>query len=107
MVTEKKNLKIIWTRTAERQLFHVLEYWINKNKSPRYAEKLSDLVWNHTFFLSQNPYASTESNFPDIRRASLGPFSLFFKVYQNELLIMAFWDNRQDPEKLRNLLLSS
>ena len=107
MATEKKFLKIKWTQTAEDQFFHVLRYWTNKNKSSRYAEKLADLVWTHTVFLCQNPLTSPESQFPGLRRAALGPFSLYYKVHLEELIIMAFWDNRQDPEKLQELLQNS
>ena len=104
MVSRKKSLKIVWTRTAELQFFHVLEYWIEKNKSLRYAEKLADLVWSRTIFLSQNPYTATETQIPDIRRSVLGPFSIYYKPQQEEILILAFWDNRQDPKKLKKLL---
>ena len=104
MVAKKKGLKIIWTQTAEKQFFHVLEYWTEKNRSSRYAEKLADFVWQRTIFLSQNPYTSKTTPFPGIRRAALGTFSLYYKVQQEELLIMAFWDNRQDPKKLQKLL---
>ena len=107
MAAEKKGLRIKWTRTAELQFFHVLEYWTEKNRSTRYAEKLADLVWTRTIFLSRNPFTSSESGFPNLRRAALGPFSLYYKVQQEELVVMAFWDNRQDPGKLQKFLSRS
>jgi hypothetical protein len=36
--------------------------------------------------------------------ASLGNFSIFYKVSEEDITITAFWDNRQDPEKLLNIL---
>jgi len=34
----------------------------------------------------------------------MGHFSLFYKITDTEIIITAFWDNRQDPAKLLQLL---
>ena len=95
---------IEWTETAERQFFDILEYWINRNKSTRYSEKLSELVWDRTNFIASNPYASPKTTFARTNKAAIGHYSIFYKVTDTKILIMAFWDNRQDPKKLLDLL---
>jgi hypothetical protein len=30
----------------------------------------------------------------------MGHFSLYYMVDEYQIIVMAFWDNRQDPEKL-------
>ena len=47
-------------------------------------------------------YKSTD--FKDVRVASLGNFSIYYKVTEKSILITAFWDNRQDPRKLIDFL---
>jgi hypothetical protein len=44
------------------------------------------------------------ADFPNTRVASMGHFSIFYKVIDEAILITAFWDNRQDPKKLLELL---
>ncbi len=44
------------------------------------------------------------AEFPDTQVAAMGHFNLFYKVTDNAIIIIAFWDNRQDPEKLLELL---
>ncbi len=34
----------------------------------------------------------------------MGHFSLLYKFNENEVIITAFWDNRQDPEKLLEII---
>jgi hypothetical protein len=34
----------------------------------------------------------------------MGHFSIFYKVTEKHLIITAFWDNRQDPKKLLELI---
>ena len=104
MAAKQERLVVEWTRTAEIQFFHVLSYWTERNKSTRFAESLAELVWERTTFIAKNPYASVEVVFHDIRKATLGHFSIFYKVTESKILIMAFWDNRQDPEKLFSIL---
>lgn len=104
MALEEKPLNIRWTSTAEVQFLSVLEYWIERNKSITYAEKLSELVWEKTRFLAQNPLASPQAGFPDTRKAVMGHYSIFYKIVRSEIIVTAFWDNRQDPKKLFSLL---
>ncbi len=36
--------EIVWTKTAEIQLYSVLEYWLERNKSNVYPKKLLKIV---------------------------------------------------------------
>jgi hypothetical protein len=45
-----------------------------------------------------------KSEYPDTRVASLGHFSIFYKIKKDSIVITAFWDNRQDPKKLLEFL---
>jgi plasmid stabilization system protein ParE len=95
---------IVWTRTADRQFLEVLDYWLKRTKSNLYPKKLLDLVTKRTLQIAQQPHLYRLADFPDTRVASLGNFSIFYKVNDDHILITAFWDNRQDPEQLRQLL---
>ncbi|GHA49069.1 hypothetical protein GCM10007103_32420 [Salinimicrobium marinum] len=104
MAGKQEKLVVEWTKTAEIQFFHILNYWTERNKSTRYAENLTELVWERTEFIAENPYASIEIVLQDVRKATLGHFSIFYRIGESKILIMAFWDNRQDPEKLYSIL---
>jgi plasmid stabilization system protein ParE len=96
--------KIVWTRTADLQFVGVLEYWLNRNKSNTYSKKLILEVSKRTKQIAENPFIYTSTDFKDVRVASVGNFSIFFKVAEKQIVILAFWDNRQDPKKLLNFL---
>lgn len=38
---------------------------------------------------------------------AMGNFSIFYRFDNAEIVVMAFWDNRQDPDKLLALLTTS
>ena len=98
----KRN--VIWTRTADLQFVGILEYWVKRNKSNAYAKKLVKLVSERTKQIADKPLIYKATDFKDVRVASLGNFSIYYKVSEKEIIITAFWDNRQNPEKLLKIL---
>jgi len=98
----KRTVK--WTRTADIQYVGILEYWVNRNKSATYSKKLIQIVAERTNQIAETPFIYKQTNFKDTRVASLGNFSIYYKVTDEHILITAFWDNRQDPKKLLRIL---
>jgi len=98
----KRN--VIWTRTADIQFVGILEYWAKKNKSSRYSKKLLKLVSERTKQIAEKPLIYKATDFKDTRVASLGNFSIYYKFNDTEIIIIAFWDNRQNPKKLLKIL---
>lgn len=96
--------KVIWTRTADVQFVGILEYWLNRNKSNTYPKKLLKLVSKRTNQIAEQPFIFKLTDFNDTRVASLGNFSIYYKCYEKEIIITAFWDNRQNPKKLLKIL---
>ena len=43
-------------------------------------------------------------DFKNTRAVSLGHYSIFYQHIENSIIITAFWDNRDDPSKLLNIL---
>lgn len=99
-MAERKRLKIIWTTTAETQFFRILEYWTNRNKSNEYPLKLIQKITKRTKQIAQAPNSYRDTDFPHIRVSAMRQYSIFYKVENSNLVIIAFWDNRQDPKRL-------
>ncbi|NLZ95641.1 MAG: type II toxin-antitoxin system RelE/ParE family toxin [Bacteroidales bacterium] len=95
---------VVWTKTADLQLVGVLKYWLDKNKSNVYPKKLIKLVTQRTKQIAETPYMFKSTDFKNVRVASLGNFSIYYKVTDKSIIITAFWDNRQDPRKLLDIL---
>jgi|SRR5690606_282849 len=95
---------VIWTRTANIQLVGVLEYWVNRNKSKTYSKKLVKSVSERTIQIAEQPLIFKATDYKGTRVASLGNFSIFYKFNDKDIIITAFWDNRQNPEKLLKIL---
>jgi toxin YoeB len=95
---------VVWTRTAELQFVGILEFWVERNKSSLYSRKLVEMVAKRTKLIAEKPFLYKSTDFKNTRVASLGNFSLFYKITEEQIIISAFWDNRQDPKKLLEIL---
>ncbi|WP_317192048.1 type II toxin-antitoxin system RelE/ParE family toxin [Snuella sedimenti] len=62
------------------------------------------LVSERTKQIANKPLIYKATDFKDTRVASLRNFSIYYKVTDKEVIITAFWDNRQDPKKLLKIL---
>ncbi|OYQ49035.1 type II toxin-antitoxin system RelE/ParE family toxin [Flavobacterium aurantiibacter] len=95
---------VVWTETASNQRREIFEYWTKRNGSSKYAEKLIKLIRNRIKVILENPLVFKKADYPDTREAALGYFSIYYKITDSQLIITAFWDNRQDPKKLIKLI---
>ena len=91
---------IVWTETAAKQRLEILRYWTELTKSTIYAEKLIKITARNLKIISKNPEAFKETEFEEVRESAMGHFSLYYKITVKEIIVVAFWDNRQDPKKL-------
>ena len=118
---------VVWTETAAQQRREILRFWAIKNKSTKYPERLIKLIKLRLKVILNNPLAFTASVIPestlnitstfstyavrskltshhDIRVSSIGQFSIYYLITDSQLIVVAFWDNRQDPNKVLELL---
>ncbi|MBK9212424.1 MAG: type II toxin-antitoxin system RelE/ParE family toxin [Saprospiraceae bacterium] len=98
------GLKVIWTETAVRQRRGIFEYWNKRNQSTKYSERIRVLVSKKIELIKKNPTSFLSSEYNDTYVAVIEHFCLYFKVVKEGILVTAFWDSRQDPDKLLEIL---
>lgn len=95
---------VVWTQTAINQRREIFKYWTKRNHSTAYAEKLIKLTANRLKVILQNPESYKEINFPNTRISSIGHFSIVYKITDKNIIVTSFWDNRQNPSELLEIL---
>jgi len=94
-------MKIIWSLRASKELDQTFNYWINKNKSNSYSNKIIDETLRKINLIIENPKIGIESKKSRLRRVLiLDNFSLSYKLSKNKIHIVSFFDNRRDPNAL-------
>ena len=94
--------KVSWSVKASKELNDVCDYWTLHNNSNVYSEKILDETFRMINLVRSQSYIGEESKIKKIRRVLiLENFSLFYKLLNDEIKILAFFDNRQDPGNLK------
>lgn len=96
--------EIVWTITAVKQRRAILEFWNNNKKSTKYSEKLILRIKIRLDTLKKFPLSGKKTNFQNTLMTSLGHYNIFYQAKKDYIIVTGFWDNRQDPKKLYDLL---
>lgn len=90
---------VIWSENAEYELKNVISYYNTRNQSADYGYKIWNEVWEITELLSDNEFMGRLSNDKKTRVIVMGVYLIFYEIVADEIHILSFWDNRQNPEK--------
>ena len=95
---------VVWTETAVKQRRAILKFWTKQNCFTRFAEKLIHVISNQIKIILSHPESFKSMNYPETRESAMGHFSVFYKLTNDHLIVTAFWDNRQNPKKLLEII---
>ncbi|MBK9509301.1 MAG: type II toxin-antitoxin system RelE/ParE family toxin [Cytophagaceae bacterium] len=95
---------VVWTNTAVKQRREILEYWVKRNGNTKYSEKLISIIKERIKIIVFNPFSGKKTNHIETRVSALNNYSIFYKITGENIVITAFWDNRQNPDKLLEII---
>lgn len=96
--------RIVWTSKADQIYSEILKFYVQRNGSKTFSKKLNSEEKDLLLLLSRHPFLGKKAGLTNIRVLIKGDYKIFYKIYSEELVILLFWDNRQNPEKLREFL---
>ena len=95
--------QIRWTKSALQSQNRILRYWIKHNGSETYSKKLKAEIDAKEKLICKYPEMGSNSEFPKIKYVLIEKhFSLFYRVKFNFIEVVAFFDNRRDPNELKS-----
>lgn len=96
------SFQVIWSPQAEYSYVRILEYLFEK-WTEKEVEKFAERVGEVTSYLRQNPKMYIYSKSKKSYRAVLTQqTTLVYRIKEESVVeLITFWDNRQDPEKLK------
>ena len=96
----KNGYKILWTDFALKELENTIEY-LEENWTEKELQNLALNIEETLKLISQNPELFQGSEIKkEIRRAIiLSHNTMYFRVKNNQIEIISFFSNRQNPKK--------
>lgn len=97
--------EVVWSDTALFQFKFILAYWKDKNKSNAFPEKILRQVSRQIALITKFPYLAPSVSETDFRRSILGNYSLIYEITPNQIYVVYFWDDRQDPLQYKKAIM--
>ncbi len=98
------GIVVSWTKTALLQRNQIFEYWNKRNKSKVYSSRLNREIKKRIVTVKSQLEIGSPTSYGITRMIAMKHYSLFYKHLDNEIMITAFWDNRQDSKRLYSYL---
>lgn len=88
---------IIWTEGAQKERLEILQYWMDRNQSNSFSKYLNQLFVDTVEIFAMFPQAGRSTDKEHVKVATLKDYSLFYSFDDKSIVILAVWDNRQNP----------
>jgi addiction module RelE/StbE family toxin len=92
--------RIVWTNRALNDRKNILNYWNKHNKSKSYSHKLNQLIKEAVKLIQNHPNIGRSTDIKNVRVKVIRNYLIFYENLKEELIILTFWDARNDPDKL-------
>lgn len=98
----KNGYNIFWTDFALKELANTIEY-IEQNWSEKELRNLAENLEETLNLISKKPDMFQVSEFKkDVRRVVVLKFNtIYYRFNNNQIEILSFFSNRQDPNKIK------
>jgi toxin YoeB len=90
--------KIVWSIEARLDLLDILGFYIERNKSVTYSNKLNSKINRSLKLISQNPLIGTKTDIESVRALLTGHYQFIYEIHKTLVVIVMIWDCRRDPE---------
>ncbi len=98
------KLTLFWTKTALYQRDSVFEYWNKINKSTEYSKRLLKLINKRITIILTFPEIGKKIENAEVRMIIMEHYSILYKQMNDVIIIVSFWDNRQDSKELLKII---
>jgi len=95
--------RIIWSKRAKNDRKSILEYWSIRNKSRQYPRKLFKIFQDSVLEIASNPFTGMYTDYHGVKVKIVRDYKIFYEEIDSSIVILAIWDTRQNPDKLKNI----
>ena len=92
--------KIIWSLRAIQERKEIYSYWLQRNMSEIYSNKLDHIFEAAAEFIATNPSLGRPTQKPNVRVKIVRDYFLIYEIQDDKLIVLTIWDNRRNPDKL-------
>jgi len=85
--------KIVWSNRAKKRLYGILEFYIQRNKSKSYSNKLNRLLQKEVKILLKFPEIGLKTTEDTTRGLIIDDYIIFYEITDDKIIIHTIWDS--------------
>jgi len=94
-------VELKWSKRAKKSFDNIVDF-IEENCSEKSAKKFVRKAEHTLTSISQNPKMFIEIDKKNIHKGIITKqTSVFYRIYNQHIRIITFWDNRRNPDNLK------
>ena len=90
--------KIVWSNRAKIRLYGILDFYIKRNKSKVYSNKLQKLISKEVNLLLKQPDLGLKTSEETTRGLIIQDYIVYYEITDEKIIIHSIWDCRQNPD---------
>ena len=89
--------EIRWSLRAIHDKIDILDFWINRNQSKTYSQKLDRLFDKKLSNTAKYPESGKKTDYKNIRIKIVSHYMIFYRIQENYIEVVRIWDPRRNP----------
>ena len=90
--------QVRWTQKAILDKIQILDYWIERNGTKTYSQRLDLLIDRSLSKTAQFPESGKKTNYRNIRAKIVSHYLIFYRIQNDYIEVVRIWDSRRDPK---------
>ena len=90
--------EIKWTTKSIIDRVNIYKYWLERNQSDSYPEKLEQLFEKSAEIISNFPNIGSRTDYRNVYSKVVRDYKIFYRIEPEEIQILRVWDTRQHPD---------
>ncbi len=90
--------KIVWSNRAKIRLYAILDFYVVRNKSKVYSNKLQKLISKEVKLLLKQPDLGLKTSEDTTRGLIIENYIVYYEITDEKIIIHTIWDSRQNPD---------
>ncbi len=90
--------KVNWTTKSITDRAKIYKYWLKRNRSDIYPEKLDKLFEKSAELISKFPLIGSQTNHRNVYSKVIKDYKIFYRIKMDQIQILRVWDTRQHPD---------
>ncbi len=92
------KFKIEWSVEARLDLLDILGFYIERNKSAAYSNKINTKIVRSIKLIGQNPFIGIKTEIDSARAIITGDYQIIYEIHEQLIVVVMIWDCRRDTQ---------